>query len=77
MMFEIMTDVLVYATVVCIIAFLVVKEFAAYRLPASHPLNVRLNPPRNSVSGDRSGSSWSNDGDIGGSDWSSRCEGSD
>ena len=66
-----------FGIVGCIVGLLVVKEVAAYRLSASHPLNVRLNPPRKGASGDKSGGSSHNDGNFSGSDWSSGCDGTD
>lgn len=49
-MFELFETVLIFLTIFGILAVLGIKEYAGYRLPASHRLNVLLNPPKASIS---------------------------
>jgi hypothetical protein len=64
------------AVIGAVVVFLVIKEVAAYRLPASHGLNRVLNPPLGSRKGsytDNSGG-WDSGSDGG---WDSGCDGGD
>lgn len=60
-----------FAFFVVVIVFLIVKEVAAYRLPATHALNRFMNPPHRGGSGGSGGYDahpGGYDGDPGGCD---------